>query len=583
MTYLGDYNTSDTIYFNFTTVTTTGAPTQLAGTPAISCFKDNSATPDTDGITLTVDLNSVTGLNNVAIDTSADGTFYSTATDFSVVITTGTVGGTSVVGYVVATFSLQNRSSLRPTTAGRTLDVSAGGEAGVDWANVGTPGSTVSLSATTVATTTDVTNQVTANATAISGDSVAADNLEAEYDGTGYKSYLRRNTAQAGAAGSITLDASASASDDYYLNTHIAILSGTGAGQYRLCTAYNGTSKVASTKPNWVTNPDATSVFAVFPTGYVEAFEIVGGSATSGSNSRDFWDNGTMIDNLEAFFDGTGYNAANSTVGTVTTVTNEVTADMTKISGDSTAADNCELFFDGTGYNASNSEIGTVATATALTTNNDKTGYSIADATSDAVIADAVWNAATATYGTAGTYGEALEAVDTTSVTVTTNNDKTGYSLSAGGVDAIWDEVQSGHVTAGTFGLYLDMQSSLISTGGLSAATIADAVWDEAKANHTTADTYGAYLDQKVSLTDTGAGAVAFTYTVTDSSNNQPIDGAEVWVTTDSGGTNIVAGTSTTNAQGEVTFYLDPATYYFWTKKAGYNFTNPDTEIVSAS
>lgn len=36
-----------------------------------------------------------------------------------------------------------------PTVAGRSLDISAGGEAGVDWANVGTPGSTVNLSATT--------------------------------------------------------------------------------------------------------------------------------------------------------------------------------------------------------------------------------------------------------------------------------------------------------------------------------------------------------------------------------------------------------------------------------------------------
>lgn len=39
---------------------------------------------------------------------------------------------------------------LRPTTSGRTLDVSTGGEAGVDWANVGTQGSSVNLSATTV-------------------------------------------------------------------------------------------------------------------------------------------------------------------------------------------------------------------------------------------------------------------------------------------------------------------------------------------------------------------------------------------------------------------------------------------------
>ena len=40
--------------------------------------------------------------------------------------------------------------ALRPTVAGRTLDVSTGGEAGLDWANVGTQGSTVTLSATTI-------------------------------------------------------------------------------------------------------------------------------------------------------------------------------------------------------------------------------------------------------------------------------------------------------------------------------------------------------------------------------------------------------------------------------------------------
>lgn len=42
---------------------------------------------------------------------------------------------------------------LIPTVAGRTLDVSAGGEAGVDWANVGSPTTTVDLSGTTIKTT----------------------------------------------------------------------------------------------------------------------------------------------------------------------------------------------------------------------------------------------------------------------------------------------------------------------------------------------------------------------------------------------------------------------------------------------
>lgn len=41
---------------------------------------------------------------------------------------------------------------LAPTTAGRTLDVSTGGEAGIDWANVGSPTTTLNLSGTTVGT-----------------------------------------------------------------------------------------------------------------------------------------------------------------------------------------------------------------------------------------------------------------------------------------------------------------------------------------------------------------------------------------------------------------------------------------------
>jgi len=45
---------------------------------------------------------------------------------------------------------------LQPTVAGRTLDVSAGGEAGMDWANIGSPTTVVVLSGTTIKTATDV-------------------------------------------------------------------------------------------------------------------------------------------------------------------------------------------------------------------------------------------------------------------------------------------------------------------------------------------------------------------------------------------------------------------------------------------
>ncbi len=78
---------------------------------------------------------------SVKIDTSADGTFYAAAHDFSVVITTGTADSVSIVGEVVGYFSIQNRSALRPTTAGRTLVVDASGLADANTVKVGPTGS----------------------------------------------------------------------------------------------------------------------------------------------------------------------------------------------------------------------------------------------------------------------------------------------------------------------------------------------------------------------------------------------------------------------------------------------------------
>src|SRR6266540_3545008 len=65
--------------------------------------------------------------------------------------------GTSVAAVVTAGWPQVEVASyaageapLQPTVAGRTLDISTGGEAGIDWANVGTQGATVNLAATTL-------------------------------------------------------------------------------------------------------------------------------------------------------------------------------------------------------------------------------------------------------------------------------------------------------------------------------------------------------------------------------------------------------------------------------------------------
>ena len=108
---LGDY-TEDFSALNFAFLTlnlTTRDPTQLANTPAISVYKASNPTQSTAGITLNVDYDSLTGLNHVLIDLSSDA-FYAVGNDYFVVITAGEVNSVSVIGTVVATFSIENRS-----------------------------------------------------------------------------------------------------------------------------------------------------------------------------------------------------------------------------------------------------------------------------------------------------------------------------------------------------------------------------------------------------------------------------------------------------------------------------------------
>jgi len=126
MSYSGDIRIEDTIDIKFTTVNTSGVPTSLLGSPVISAYIDNGLIQLTAGITLTVDFDGVTGLNNVRIvATAANG--YAAGTNVQLVITTGTVGGRSVVGYVVGSFSIEKRSALMPTVADRRFTVESDG------------------------------------------------------------------------------------------------------------------------------------------------------------------------------------------------------------------------------------------------------------------------------------------------------------------------------------------------------------------------------------------------------------------------------------------------------------------------
>ena len=120
-----DITLEDTIYLNFTTRSfSTGVPTTLLGTPVLSVLESNNATPITAGVSVAVDRASVTGLNQATIvATAANG--YEAAKSYAVYISTGTVGGVSVIGEVVGQFTIQASAAFTRLGAPAGASVSA--------------------------------------------------------------------------------------------------------------------------------------------------------------------------------------------------------------------------------------------------------------------------------------------------------------------------------------------------------------------------------------------------------------------------------------------------------------------------
>jgi hypothetical protein len=302
MSYIGDFRLGETFDTKFcTTAAATGAPTTLAGTPVISAYVGNSTTQITAGITLSVDFDGVTGLHNVRV-VATSGNGYATASNYQLVITTGTVGGTSAVGYVIAEFSIEARSALMPTTAARTLDVSAGGEAGIDWANIGSPTTAQNLSATNIdvdqvvasvsGAVGSVTATVNANAIQISGDTTAADNIEIAFDDTAgavpHMGILDQGTAQSATGNDIVLRAGNSHANDTLIGATIMVLGSTqGYWQSALITDSVLATDTITVTPNagYVT-PSGTITYKIFAT----AASSGGSGPTAAEVADAVWD-----------------------------------------------------------------------------------------------------------------------------------------------------------------------------------------------------------------------------------------------------------------------------------------------------
>jgi hypothetical protein len=323
----------------------------------------------------------------------------------------------------------------------------------------------------------------------------------------------------------IQLASGDSAVDDTY-NGCLCVAVIDGTTEARIINDYVGSTKVAEIAPAWNTaQPDSGDTYTIYlPEGrQVNTVNMThhGGTAytsgaipaaVAGASGGLFiaGSNAATTANITGNLTGNVTGSVGSVTGAVGSVTGNVGGNVAGSVGSVTGAVGSVTGAVGSvtgnvGGNVAGS-VGSVTAGVTVTTNNDKTGY-----------------------------------------TASTVSDKTGYALSAAGVDAIWDEAQSGHSTAGTFGKYLDDEISGVSGGGGGVA---------------------------------GEGSEEWVITIKDGSNN-PLDGVAVWVTTDSAGTNVVAGTLHTDALGVVTFMLDVGTYYRWAQRSGINFTNPSSFTVS--
>lgn len=416
--------------------------------------------------------------------------------------------GTGAVPATVQVYPIPTTGILAPTVADRTLDVSATGEAGIDWANVGSPTTSVNLSGTTVNlvnTATTVTNQLTAAqiATGVWQDSTAGDftvassigkalyvaNIAPGASGGHMISGSNAGTTTFGAltvTGATTLTGNVSMAAGLNItqsssNTSALVITGNGTGHGIAVTSGSGAtgdgirSTAASTNGNAMNLVGVGTGAGLLATGGATGHGISGvGGATSGNGMRLA---GTAGNSIAFNILGQGSAAGMSCTGGATgpgasfvggaTSGNSINQSVT--SGNAYIAANITHFGGTAGTFASGrpevnaTHWGGTAVASATVRADLINIAGVAVSTSTAQLGVNVVNAG----GTAWASGSltsgvfAAGAINAAAIAA----DAIGASeLAADAVaeiaDAVWDEVLSGHLTAGSTGNALNAAGS---------------------------------------------------------------------------------------------------------------------------
>ena len=425
----------------------------------------------------------------------------------------GLAGDTTTPDTTVRWFEL---AALRPTTADRTLDVTATGAAGIDWANIENPTTAVGLSGTTVKTATDVETDTQDIQARIPAALTANGNIKASL-------VEILTTALTETAGLIA------AGFKKFFNVATPVMTAESVNQTG--DAYN----VANTRL-----PGALIDNMINAT----VSQIGDGAIISGSFDP------TAITAIQAGLALTG--EAATAAGTLNDLTAQEVRDAMKLAptAGTPAAGSVDDHLDD------------------IQTDLDNPSQYMANVSGLALAGEA---AAALTAYDPPTKTELDSAVSP----LATSLEIAALPTAGENADATWDELKANHVVPNSFGDFLDTEVSGVGGGSITESGIADAVWNEAIADHLTAGTTGAKLNTAAA----GLGAGAIPWTITATAGGLPVDGAHVQIATDSAFANVIAAGYTTTA-GTITFNLDAGTYYVRIQHAGYSWADQSITVV---
>lgn len=287
-------------------------------------------------------------------------------------------------------------------------------------------------------------------------------------------------TAQAGASGTITLASDASSVANAYVDRTVTIDGGTGAGQSRLITAYNSSTKVTTVHRNWDTPPDNTSTYSIGATAVANLVEWLGVAPNALSSGK---------------------------VDSTASVSLGATAPAGWIDASAFAQGAADKVWSTT------SRILTAGTNIALAKGTGVTGF-------NDITAASVWGVARSGNQSSGTFGEYIDASVNSRLPTAGYTAPTTPPTAAAIATAILTTTDSGNfavngspgkiLVSQLGGAFTTQSSSVLSSpalanapsgggGGSTPEEIADAVWEEARADHTTSGTFGEVIDAKIS------------------------------------------------------------------------------------